>query len=76
LFFACQTSVTAPTDSRAEAYADKSTEIDSWVVLRESRSKSNDAAYAFVPANVRELDDCDGRAIWARSRTGRRVQVY
>ena len=56
-----------------EPDADVAADFD---VVVAARAESDDAANAFVAADVRELDLGDGFAVWARRNAGLGVEIY
>ena len=76
LLVACQARGAAPADTRAEADADQGAEADCWVVLGQTVTEGDDAGDAFVAADVREFDGCDGRAVGAGGGAGGGVEVW
>jgi len=73
---ASEARIAAPADSRAETDAYEGAEADCWVVLGEAGAESDDAGDAFVAADVREFDGCDGRAVGAGCCAGGGVEVW
>jgi len=55
-----QAVLAAPTDAAAEADADEFADADAGVGLCLSWAQRDDPPDAFVPADVRQLDCCDG----------------
>jgi len=70
-----QAVLAAPTDAAAEADADEFADADAGVGLCLSWAQRDDPPDAFVPADVRQLDCCDGLAVGAGSGAGFGVQV-
>lgn len=75
LLFACKAVVAAPTNSRAEAYADQPANLDGGIALRDALTQSDDAAGAFMATDVRQLNSSDGFAISSRCIAGARVEI-
>lgn len=71
----CQAVRTATTDTTREPDPNESSEADRWVSLWKASAEFDDAADAFVPADVWEFDVCDGVAVWAGGGAAGCVQV-
>ena len=74
LLLSSKAELAASTDARREADADELADVDRGV--GDVGTEGDDAADAFVPADVGELDGCDGVPVGAGGDAGFGVKVW